>query len=355
LIIKSLKVNNLRNVKAASLQPCSTLNLILGDNGAGKTTLLEALMLLAKGRSFRGGQVGALIGPDSDHALLVADIEHNGTTHRLGLERHRVDWRARIDGNDVQQLSELSAYMPVALLEPTSHLLITGGPELRRRFTDWGVFHVEQSFLADWRLYNRALKQRNAALRDQNVEMAELLNPQLERYGMRVHGQRAAHLEKLTQGLAALLTSLSPEMGEVSLEYFAGWREDSFTEALAENLGRDLERGVTVSGPHRADLVIRGEGKLARDRFSRGEQKILAVALILAQAQLLTGVSGQPVLLLDDLASEFDHDHLGNVLQHAIGWGGQVFITGVSAQPFDEVLPADTRVFHVKHGVVEQR
>ena len=334
--------------------PCGTLNMFIGDNGAGKTTILEALMMLAKGRSFRGGQMGSLIGCHGDHALLVADIERpDGRHHRLGLERYRLDWRARIDGEDVQQLSELSGYMPLALLEPTSHLLISGGPELRRRFTDWGVFHVEHGFLADWRRYMRALKQRNAALRDQDRRMAEVLNPQLLAYGERIHVQRRSHLEQLARQLAVLLPGLSPSLAEVGLEYYPGWREESFSLALSEHLQRDLERGMTGSGPHRADLVIRAEGKLARDRFSRGEQKILAVALILAQAHILSGVSGQPVLLLDDLASEFDQDHLANVLRHAVALEGQIFITGVSAQPFDEVLPADARMFHVKQGAIE--
>lgn len=311
-------------------------------------------MLLAKGRSFRGGQLGSLIGRYRDHALVLADIENNDQhAHRLGLERYRVDWRARINGQDVKQLSELSAYLPLALLEPTSHLLITGGPELRRRFMDWGVFHVKHGFLSDWRQYMRALKQRNAALRDQDRRMAEVLNPQLLAYGEHIHAQRTAHLEQLSAHLGALLPALSPALAEVSLDYQPGWREKTFSLALSEHLERDLERGMTISGPHRADLVIRGDGKLARDRFSRGEQKVLAVALILAQAQLLCGVSGQPVLLMDDLASEFDQEHLAKVLKHALALNGQVFITGVSAAPFSDMLPPETHVFHVKQGKVE--
>jgi DNA replication and repair protein RecF len=134
------------------------------------------------------------------------------------------------------------------------------------------------------------------------------------------------------------------------MEYFNGWGSEDFNVALYQCRERDMERGATKMGPHRADVnLLRGK-KLARSILSRGEQKILSAALLLAQAKILSSYGEKPICLLDDLASEFDSQHFDNVLNAALDWGGQVWVTGTE-------LPksaADSKVFHVKRGEVEE-
>lgn len=355
MIIKSLKISNLRNITASSIEPSESLNLLYGDNGAGKTSVLEALFVLARGRSFRGGQTASLLGPADDNFRIVTDIQTDeGVTHRLGLERGRRDWSGRIDGGNVAQLSEFSACLPLVLMLPESHELVTGPPDIRRRYLDWGVFHVKHSFLDEWRRYARALSQRNAALRTGDDALVRSLDPQLVRHGLVIHEARRVEAARLEELLVDTIPRLSQALTDLEVAYQPGWRDDDLEAALDTHRTVDLERGWTSVGPHRAELVFRQGGRLARERLSRGEQKVLAAALLMAQARQLEASGVRPVLLLDDLASEFDQERLENVLAFTLELGVQCLITGTTLEPFAARQPNDTTTFHVKHGSISR-
>jgi len=353
LLINSLNINNLRNISGADIDADSCLNFLVGDNGAGKTTVIESLMILAKGRSFRTGQVASLIGPHADQFLISARIsEHTTRTLSLGLERSAGHWRARKDGQEVKQLSELSESLPLVLLEPNSHLLVSGPPDGRRRYLDWGVFHVEHGFLSTWRRYSRAIRQRNAALRGGDAAMVKSLDPLVADLGEQIHQLRQQQLTVLKEKLPPLLTGLSPQLGEITMRYQNGWSGDGLRNALEQAMSRDLDRGMTGPGPHRADLTFRSGAHAARDSLSRGEMKILATALMLAQAESIAATGITPVLLLDDLASEFDGRHQSNVVRTGLNSGAQIWVTGTTLDERVISEAASARVFHVEHGAV---
>jgi len=149
-----------------------------------------------------------------------------------------------------------------------------------------------------------------------------------------------------------LLKALSPDMQAVTLGYEPGWRGEDLGETLRKTMDRDLERGATGSGPHRADLVVRLDGTAARERLSRGEQKILAAALLLTQATIMKEGGANPLLLMDDLSSEFDQAHLANVLGVATALGSQMWVTGTATGPFLEAGAEEAAMFHVKQGEI---
>ncbi len=353
MLIKTLKINNLRNISTAEIEAIPGLNVFIGDNGAGKTTVLEALLILAKGRSFRTGQIASLIGPDSDQIRVVATIagqEKRDIT--LGIERSVQDWRARQDGESLKQLSDLAEFLPLVLMEPNSHLLVSGPPEGRRRYLDWGVFHVEHRFLSTWRRYARAVKQRNAALRAKDMRTAQSLDPLVTDLGEQIHESRARQVENLLGGLPGQMIALGSALPEIEMRYQKGWAGESLRAALEQSEQRDFERGSTGPGPHRADLFFQTGQRPARDSLSRGEQKLLAAALLLVQAGAISATGVNPVLLLDDLASEFDSHHRGNVLAASLKAGAQVWLTGTRFEPEFSLQGVDTRVFHVEHGQI---
>ncbi len=351
--VKSLNINNLRNISSTQidLDPC--LNCFTGDNGAGKTSILEALAVLSKGRSFRSGQITSLIGPENKHFQVVSTVEsQSGETHRLGLERGAEYWNARHSGEDVTQISELTRLLPYVLLEPSSHTLVSGPPDGRRKYLDWGVFHVEHEYLKLWRRYNRVLKQRNAALRQSNMLVVESLDPQFTQLGEKLHLAREHHAGLLNEMLHQKLPVFNETLEGISLSYRKGWSGESLAEAISAANSRDLERGTTGPGPHKADLYLALDGVSAKERLSRGEQKAMTAAMIMAQAQLISESGENPVLMLDDLSSELDGAHLEKVLKAGLELGVQIWLTGTDLSIAMEFCDSSYTMFHVEQGCV---
>jgi DNA replication and repair protein RecF len=349
LIIRKLQVENFRNLKRVEVEPDAVLNQFYGSNGAGKTSVLESVVVLSRGRSFRTAQAAELIGPeDRTFRVFALTEDRHGQLHRLGLERSGKRWRGRKDGADLSQLSLLSRSLPLVLMEPDSHLLVSGPPEVRRKFLDWGVFHVEHEFLTVWRRYSKALKQRNAALRGGETAVLDSIEKVLASEGGRLTELRRAHCDAVAVNIQAMLSELNAGLTNITLEYQQGWSGGELQEILRRNRERDAERGQTLSGPHRADLALVCGPVPARALLSRGEQKTLAAALLLTQAELLAGLGEKPVILLDDLASEFDEGQNSRVLDRAQAIGGQVWVTG-TRQPAGVTHCA---LFHVEQGRV---
>ena len=333
------------------------LNLLIGPNGAGKTSVLEALVVLAKGRSFRGGTHRDLIGRNGREFQLHVNIHcGDGSADKLGLERNASSWRARRNGEAVKTLAELSSSLPLVVIEPNSHSLVDGSPEFRRRMIDWGVFHVKPSFLNQWQRYQRVLKQRNAHLKQSavNADLLDGLDAQLLQYALQITQDRLAYVSDLKPKTFALLKLLSDGLPEIDASFSRGWSGPEYDEYLVKNRKRDMELGATAGGPHRADLKLLVNGEKARDRLSRGQQKLLAAAILLAQAQLMSETGRVPVLLIDDLASEFDADHLDKMLSLLASTKAQIWLTGVDKSLIDITISAglEPLVFHVKQGQI---
>ena len=351
--VKSLSINNLRNISSTRIDFDPCLNCFIGDNGAGKTSILEALSVLSKGRSFRSGQISSLIGPERKSFQVVSKIEsQSGETHQLGMERDAEGWTARHNGEDVSQLSELTQLLPHVLLEPNSHTLVSGPPDTRRKYLDWGVFHVKHTYLTLWRRYNRVLRQRNAALRQSNKMVVESLDVQFIQLGEQIHVDRENHAESLNSYLKEQFSLFCETLEGITLSYRKGWAGDSLEEAIQMSAIRDIERGSTGPGPHKADLILTLNGTPAKERLSRGEQKALTAAMIIAQAQMISATGETPILMLDDISSELDEVHLGKVLRAGEALGAQILLTGTVLAPAIKHCESSNKVFHVKQGSV---
>ncbi|NCF61470.1 MAG: DNA replication/repair protein RecF [Gammaproteobacteria bacterium] len=351
LLIKKLKIENFRNLVEVEIEPDYELNFFNGANGAGKTSVIESIVVLSRGRSFRTNQSGELVGPEQKTFRVYAETSGaERGDQRLGLERSGNHWRARKDGQELSQLSQLTRSMPLMLMEPNSHLLVSGTPEIRRKYIDWGMFHVEQQFLDTWRRYSKILKQRNAALRSRQETLLDSLDEVMSESGTRLTRLRKDHFTEISGIIQSLLGTLSKDLSGVDMEYEPGWRGESLKEALLLSRERDLERGMTCLGPHRADISLKWRNTVARAILSRGEQKILSAALLISQAIILSQHGDKPLILLDDLASEFDEKHFEAVLEQALSCGGQVWVTGARGQ---ETIHGH-KVFHVEHGRVRE-
>jgi DNA replication and repair protein RecF len=347
-----LRLEDVRCLRSVSLELHPRLNLIIGDNGSGKTSVLEAIYLLGRGRSFRTRHTEQLITHGGQKLLVFgrlasAALPETRIDHAIGLSYHRRDGiEVRIDGAAATSLAQLSAAFPVQVIDPGIHRLVEEGPLQRRRWLDWAVFHVEPNFVQHWQGYSRALRQRNAALKSGSdptpwdgelVRLGDLLT--LARHRL------IEAIEPYWQGAVAELTAVP-----TALTFFAGWsREQSLQESLTAHLAKDQERGGTGYGPHRFDILLRVEGRPAREVVSRGQQKLLGAAMALSMSRYVADVTGHtPALLLDDPAAELDRAHTQALLAAVATLGGQLVVTALRAE--DTPLGVPDRVFHVEQG-----
>ncbi len=353
---ESLRIAGLRCLEAVSLTPAPGINVFIGANGAGKTSVLEAAYLLSHGRSFRAGSRDVLLKRGATSLSVFAEVRaDDGRTRRLGLGREGGRWQARVDGDSTASLGSLVQECAVVCFEPGSHDLIAGASDERRRFLDWGLFHVEHAFVNQWRRYQRALKQRNAVLRSGGPLDAALLEPweaELASAGEAITGFRRGYLDRLIPHIQGFMQNVLPELGEFSLRYRPGWDEAAdLATTLVERRLRDMGRGHTTVGPHRADFTIAFEHAPLREHLSRGQEKLCALACLLGQASLHAEIRGEwPVICLDDLASELDRTHQEWVVAQLLGRDVQVFITGTEIP--SALADQSVTMFHVEQGDV---
>lgn len=352
---ESLRIAGLRCLDGVAITPAAGISVFVGANGAGKTSVLEAAYLLSHGRSFRSGSRDVLLKRGSSALSVFAEVgSADGRTRRLGLGREGGRWQARVDGDPVS-LGGLVQECAVVCFEPGSHDLIAGASEERRQFLDWGLFHVEHAFVQQWRRYQRALKQRNALLRSGGPLDPGLIEPwesELATAGESLSAFRQGYLARLVPHIQAFTGAMLPELGEFTLRYKAGWDETSdLAMTLRDRRGRDLARGHTTAGPHRADFSVAFDMAPMREHLSRGQEKLCALACLLGQAALHADMRGEwPVICLDDLASELDRTHQEWVVEQLLGRDVQVLVTGTEVP--HALTGQPVTVFHVEQGAV---
>jgi len=350
-MIRLFRATHFRCLESVELALGPRFNLISGANASGKTSLLEALAYLGRGKSFRGASTATLTQHGKEDFVLFGEVERLQGKINVGVRNGREGLEVRIGGESASGAAALAEALPLQVIDPEVHNLIAGGPELRRRFLDWVAFHVEHDHLMIWRRFRRALKQRNAALkarsseaaiRSWNAEFLDLAG-QLDDSRRRVLDLTTDSLEE--HGQALLETDLN-------FEYQQGWsREKSLEAALEGGIERDLQMGSTQAGPHRADIKVSYDERQARKLVSRGQQKLLASAMILAATETAQAALEKPLLLLlDDPAAELDGDSIARLMAAVAALGCQVVATSLDAEAL--IFPEEPVMFHVEQGVV---
>lgn len=354
--IVQIKTNGLRNLSDICIQPAAHFNLFCGMNGSGKTSFLESIYLLGFGRSFRSSQLNTLIHYEAKALTTFAQImDYDHNPYLIGFEKNRQSrLKLKLNGEPVSSVSQVAQLLPIQILCPDSFQLLTLGPQERRRFLDWGVFHVEHSFFGIWVKYTRALAQRNSLLRQKSNIISQLRawDEELIILGEALTLFRKNYIEKFLVQLKISLATLLP-LPDLEMVYYQGWdSEKTLSQALRFSLAGDMKVGFTRVGPQRADLILKIHGCLAGQILSRGQQKLLVCALILAQGTLLFEALGKRcIYLVDDLASELDFQTRRRVIEHMAVLESQVFITGIEADFLKEGIQGfNHKMFHVEHG-----
>lgn len=353
--LTQLHIENLRNIAGQDVALAPGFNLFIGPNGAGKTSVLEAAYLLSHAQSFRAGKPETLIRRGSERLALAASVQRYSGARRIGLVRQSGRWEARLEQATVARVSAVLRENAVVCFDPGAHQLICGASLERRRFLDWGVFHVEHNFLTTAARYRRVLHQRNAALKQAvNDRELSLWDDQMCSSAELLTQHRLAYFARFSGHANRILQLFLSELGESELTWDRGWPEElTLKQQLAQSRPRDRVRGHTTRGPHRADWGIRFTMAPIREQLSRGQEKLCALACILAQAQVHADARGEwPVVALDDLASELDAAHQKTVIDWLGAGAEQVLISGLDMPACLQSSGHEARVFHVEHGAI---
>jgi len=324
--IGCVQLVDFRNYRTLSYRPSTRLNLLTGRNAQGKTNLLEAVGVLLTGRSFRTTRLGELPGWGSEAAVLTGDLqrtEGTRTVRRTLQRRENGTWQAS---------GESVPWAKVIAFGWQDLAIVHGGPSARRSFIDGFAARLYPSHLPALLRYRRLLEQRNRML--QTRATAERMAPwdeQVATVGMELIDRRRRAVAALQTELARVYSAVSHEGQKVQIGYRSAIGEATEPAALVAALEQarpvELRRGQTLVGPHRDDLTIEVDGVDARAFGSRGQQRLLALALRLGEVMPVTEAAGTtPVLLLDDALSELDPDVRDSVLRE-IQSAEQVFLT----------------------------
>jgi DNA replication and repair protein RecF len=352
MALRSVAISNFRCIESADLELDSKVSLIVGNNASGKTSLLEALFFLGRGRSFRTRRLEHLVRRGCEEFMVVGAVDSGVVATTLGVRGRGGGIEARLGGRPATSIGEMAVLFAPQIIDPEVHKLLEEGPARRRRFLDWGVFHVERAFIEAWQRYHRALKQRNAALKQglQDRDVA-LWDPELISAGELLNAQRERYSQRLSFTVCGIGTELLGS--DVTIELESGWElGSSYASALDRSREKDRRFRATQVGPHRADVRVKVAGMAAKDHVSRGQQKLLAAALVLAQLTMQeSDLNAGSALLLDDPAAELDAGNLDRLMRAVSRLRSQIVVT--SLKPEVPGLPTAGRVFHVEQGRVK--
>lgn len=332
-MLAELRILALRNLTTLTFEPHARFNSFSGPNGVGKTALLEAICLLSSGYSFRTREIAPLIQHDQSCLTLFSKLVDGQT---ISLQKsHETATLVRLNGQTCSRASELAALLPAQVVYQDIFEIIDAGPAVRRKVLDWGMFHVKHDYHEAWKQYRQALKQRNALLK-MGAPYVQLQpwDKTLTELAWPLHAARLSYVEQLLPIFQEQLAAVSHVA--CSLNYEKGWKGDDLEAVLKQSYEQDRQRKYTQYGPHHADLVLSIDSGKMKHYLSRGQQKIILLALKLAQARLL---SKSCIFLWDDVSSELDHDHLGRLAALIQNTPGQFFLTGIDikATPLGEL------------------
>lgn len=358
--LEQLQILSFRNLSEVNLEPATDLNIIYGLNGSGKSSFLEALHYLGFARSFRTSKHQHVIQHGQERFTLFCKASNDNREYKLGLQRLRNgDVQVKLNGEKAHKGSELVKLFPVQIFTPQSSDVITGSPKLRRKFLDWGLFHVEHSFFNISNLYSKCLKQRNAVLRKGiviNAAEEEFWLAKLAEYGEQLSQLRINYLQQLEPYIQQNLTKFLPEFC-FKISYHRGWENElSLFDSLQKNRERDVKSRYSTTGPHKAEFKFKVDGINAADSLSRGQLRMLMAGLQLAQTQHLNqSRNSSSIFLLDDIGAELDAGKRDVFISSLLESNAQIFVTAIDKQQIN-LLSNDKikKVFHVEHGQVKE-
>lgn len=353
MYIKNLSLTNFRNYKNQTIEFCPKTNIIYGKNGQGKTNIIEGIYFFSNGKSFRCIKEKEVIKFNEEWAKIDADFvkedyESNATIFLADKKS------IKLNGAQIERLSEIVGEYNIVIFTPDYLNLVKEGPGIRRQFLDSFISQIKPSYFKNLIIYYKVLKQRNNLLKQKNKKMLSTLDvwdEKLASVGAKISKMRNEAIKKINETVN-LITEDNNMTEKIELVYEPSIKGDfeseyNFFEQLKMTRERDLEKGITLTGPHRDDFDIFMNGINIKKFGSQGQMRSCVLKLKLSECEIIEEKTLQsPILLLDDIMSELDEERrkffLNNIKNK------QVIITCTDKEEFFD--NSDSFVFRVEEG-----
>ena len=352
-IIERLHILRFRNLDNQYIEPNTNINLFIGGNGQGKTSLVEALYYLGHSRSFKTKNIKDVV-PFQKKSLQI-DAIVDGV--RVLLKKSQNKNTTLFNQQKVSSNSELTHLMPTQLISPDRGFVVSGPPKLKRSYLDWGVFHTNPSIFETYKSYNKALKNINALLANNNTRLLDQWLAQIATLSVEISTARAHYIQKLKKTLFVPPKELSQENNEFDFFLQFGWTKntnhldrESVYKYLINNTDSFTRAKHLNYGPHKAtiDYYLNSQNE---QQLSRGEQKKLSVFFWIMQVIMLVELKIKPIILIDDISSELDQEKIDSILNLLNKLEVQIFATDIGNKPLS-VDKKRASVYKIDKGAV---
>ena len=350
--VLTLKCKNFRNLSEVEFTPCDETNVICGENAQGKTNLLEAIWLFTGAKSFRTNKDADFLKFDSQKAVLNLNFLSEGIENEAEItitDKRRV----KFNQNKLSSAAGMAGKFNAVIFSPVDLSLVADGPSVRRRFLDTAIGQIYPSYITLLKNYLRAIAQRNKVIKEYRFDatlsiMLDVFEEEIAENGKKITEFRQKYIENLNQFLPKVYDGISAGREELTTKYLFSFSGD-FKEALKNSRKEDMFTGTTSIGPHRDDIDFKINGISARKFGSQGQKRSVALAVKLAEAEVIKKNTGEcPIILLDDVMSELDATRQNYILNHIKGM--QSFITCCDDQSVKNLIAGKKIV--VKNGSV---
>ncbi|GAA5522317.1 DNA replication/repair protein RecF [Aliifodinibius salicampi] len=372
--ISNIRLQNFRNHTDTQVEWGAHMNVIIGQNGAGKTNLIDAIHYLCMSRSFVANSDRYVVNYDAPYFMIKGHFEGNiRSSFDVSCSYSRGEGKKIfVNESPLDRLSDLIGMVPVVVLSPGDKKLTSEGPKQRRSFIDSFISQISPRYLQDLMDFRKVRKQRNKLLqefrgrREVLEAYLEPWNVQLVEYGSRIVAKRTEVLDQFQDFLAREYEVISGMRHKPHLEYQtfcepskkAETIEERYTAKLEDEIDHEIERELTLVGPHRDEIVFYLDDFELRKYGSQGQHRLFALSLKLAQLLYFSEeLDDLPLFLLDDVFGDLDAQRTEVLLNALIEHAGQTFVTAANPIPFNDYITFDgekNRKFEVTEGEVSR-
>lgn len=368
MIIERLELMNYRNYDSLVLEFSPTINVLIGENAQGKTNVMESIYVLAMAKSHRTSNDKELIRWESEYGKIEGVIQNRYGSFPMELMISKKGKKGKVNHLEQSKLSNYIGQVNVIMFAPEDLNIVKGSPQIRRRFIDMEIGQISPVYLHELLNFQKVLKQRNQLLKinQKKQKMDEILfdiyTEQYIQSAVQIIRKRFQFVELLQEWAEPIHSGISRGLEQLMIKYRpttgmdSNWTAEEMALYLGEKLSevkqRELERGITLVGPHRDDLQFLVNGYDVQTYGSQGQQRTTALSLKLAEIELIKQETKEkPILLLDDVLSELDdyrQSHLLNTIKGEV----QTFVTTTSVDGIHHETMEHAKMFHVKQGEI---